>query len=298
MELRHLRYFLTAAETLHFGRAATRLGIAQPPLSRQIRDLEDEIGTPLFHRNARGVILTDAGVVFAQKSAEIMAATKEAVTDARDAAAGRVGRLVIGFIPSLAYSLLPEVLPGFKRLHPDVTVSLREIAITDKESALLSEHIDVGLYRPPPRHPEISYALLGEESFLLVLPANHPLAKKRQISVQALRNERLILFPARLGDVGLYGTIANFLRQHGVPVEAGEEAGTIQTALGLVMAGAGVTIVPKSSAVLRIKGLVFRPFREPTTTASLSVCWRMQEKSHLVAAFRDYLCEKLHCNIS
>lgn len=289
MELRHLRYFLTVAETLHFGRAATRLGIAQPPLSRQIQDLEAEIGTPLLFRNPRGVALTDAGAAFAQRAIQILAAAEEAITEARDAGAGRGGRLVIGFVHSLAYSLLPQILPGFRERHPRIAVSLREITVNEKESALLSSQIDIGIFRPPPAHPDIANVQVNEEGFVLALRPGHPLARRRRIPVQALANENLILFPALRGDVGLSGTIASFLKQHGVPVKKGEEVGTIHAALGLVLAGVGVTIVPESSTMVNISGLVFRPFAEPTTRVASSVCWRAQDKSLLVHAFRQYV---------
>lgn len=291
MELRHLRYFLAVAEALHFGRAATRLGIAQPPLSRQIQDLEAEIGTPLFHRSARGVVLTDAGAVFAQKAVQILAASEEAVVEARDAGAGRGGRLVIGFVHSVAYSLLPQLVPEFKRRHPDVAVSLREITVMEKENALLSEQIDIGIYRPPPRHPEIVNFPVNEEGFVLALPLRHPLARKRRIPPKALAAEHLILFPALRGDVGLSGTVAAFLRRHGIAVKAGEEVGTIHAALGLVMAGMGVSVVPESTSLISIPGLVFRPFAEPTTRVVSTVCWRVQDRSVLVRAFRQHLQE-------
>lgn len=289
MELRHLRYFLAVAETLNFGRAAARLHIAQPPLSRQIHDLEAEIGTPLFHRTPRGVVLTEAGTVFAQKATEILASSEEAVAEARDAGVGRRGRLVIGFVHSVAYSLLPRILPEFKQRHPKVAVSLREVTVLDKESALLSEHIDVGIFRPPPRHPEIVNFPVNEEGFLLALPAEHPLAKKRRVPAQALADEPLILFRALRGDVGLSGTIASFLRQHDIPVEAAEEVGTIHAALGLVLAGAGVCIVPETTSIISVPGLVFRPFAEPTTRVTSTVCWRLADRSVLVRAFRLHL---------
>jgi DNA-binding transcriptional LysR family regulator len=291
MELRHLRYFLAVAESLNFGRAATRLGIAQPPLSRQIKDLEAEIGTPLFHRTPRGVVLTDAGSVFAQKALQIVASTEEAVAETRDAGVGRGGRLVVGFVHSVAYSLLPRLLPEFKRRHPKVAVSLREVTVIDKESALLSEHIDIGIFRPPPRHPDIVNFPVNEEGFVLALPSSHPLARRRRVPVQALADEQLILFPALRGDVGLRGTIASFLRQHGIAIRAAEEVGTIQGALGLVLAGAGVSIVPETTSVISVPGLVFRPFAEPTTRVTSTVCWRVQDRSVLVRAFRQYLHE-------
>lgn len=296
MELRHLRYFLSVVETLHVGRAATRLGIAQPALSRQIHDLEAEVGTQLFHRTPRGVILTDAGVVFAQNAARILAASDEAITQARDAGAGRGGRLVVGFVHSLAYTLLPQILPGFRRRHPGVAISLREVTVVDKESALLSGYIDVGIYRPPPRHPEIAALPLRDEGFVLALPSRHPLARKRRVPVQALAGERLILFPALRGDVGLSGTIGLFLRKHGIPVGAGEEVATIHAGFGLVLAGAGVCVVPESSMVVHVEGLVFRPFAEPTTRVVSTLCWRMQDQGGLVSAFRQHVDEMLAFN--
>lgn len=289
MELRHLRYFLAVAETLNFGRAASRLGIAQPPLSRQIKDLEAEIGTPLFHRTPRGAALTEAGAVFAQKAMQILADSDDAVVEARDVGVGRGGRLVIGFVHSVAYSLLPRILPEFKRRHPKVAVSLREVTVADKENAILSEHIDIGIFRPPPRHPDIVNFPVNDEGFILALPSAHPLARKRRIPAKSLVNEHLILFRALRGDVGLGGTIASFLRQNSIPITAGEEVGTIHAALGLVMAGVGVCLVPETTAVISIPGLVFRPFVEATPRVTSTVCWRVEDRSVLVRAFLNYL---------
>jgi DNA-binding transcriptional LysR family regulator len=289
MELRHLRYFLQVAETLHFGRAASRLGMAQPPLSRQILDLEKEVGTQLFHRTTRGVALTDAGVVFAQRAAQILAASDEALLEAREAGTGRSGRLVIGFVHSLSYSMLPAVLPGFRHRHPGIQVSLREVNVADKESALLSEQIDVGIYRPIVRHPEIELLPIHEEGFVLALPALHPLAKRRRVPVASLANEPLILFRALRGDVGLNGTIVSFLRQHDVAIRRNEEVGTIHAALGLVLAGAGVSIVPESTTVVRIDGLVYRRFAEPTTRVVSAICWRKYDTDISVNSFLRYV---------
>ena len=130
---------------------------------------------------------------------------------------------------------------------------------------------------------------VNEEGFVLALAADHPLAKKRRVPAQALLHEPLILFRALRGDVGLGGTIASFLRQHGIPVKATEEVGTIHAALGLVLAGAGVCIVPETTSIISIPGLVFRPFAEPTTRVTSTVCWRLQDRSVLVRAFRLHL---------
>lgn len=285
MELRHLRYFLMLAETLHFGRAASRLGIAQPPLSRQIQDLEAQVGARLFHRNARGVVLTDAGVIFGRRAAQIVSAAEEAIFEAREADMGRTGRITIGFVHSLAYSLLPKVLPGFREKHPGIAVSLREVTVTDKESALLSGQIDIGIYRPTVRHPEIAALPIFEEGFVLALPSTHPLARKRRIPVASLRDQPLVLFRALRGDVGLHGTIATFLREHDVPVKPCEEVSTIHAAMGLVLAGVGVTIIPESSRMVHIDGVVTRPFIETTTRVISTICWRLDSDSSSVTAF-------------
>lgn len=289
MELRHIRYFLAVAETLNFGRAAARLGIAQPPLSVQIRDLERELGTPLFHRGPKGVSLTDAGNAFAPRAAAILSAADEAAEAARDAAAGRGGRLVVGFVHSLAYSLLPGLLPSYRQAFPGVAVSLREVEVTNKEEALLSGAIDVGLYRPPPRHPEIDSETLGDERMIVALPSEHPLARRRSVPPEALREQPLVLYPPARGDAGLYGTISAYLRRFDIPAEPAEVAGTIHTALGLVLAGAGLTIVPESSARLRLRGIAFRPFDGPQPSVRVCVSWRHRDGNRLTTAFVQHV---------
>ncbi|WP_326539830.1 LysR family transcriptional regulator [Pseudorhodoferax sp.] len=285
MELRHLRYFLAVAEARHFGRAAARLHIAQPPLSVQIRDLEEELGAPLFHRGPRGVTLTDAGVAFLPQAEAVLAAARQATAVARDAAAGRHGRLVLGFIPTLAYTLLPHLLPAYRQAHPRVAVSLREVPVAEKEDALLAGHVDVALYRPPPRHPEIEVAAIGAERMILALPPGHRLARRRQVPAAALADETLVMYTPSLGDRGLYGTVAAWLRAQGLQPRSAEIAGTIPTALGMVLSGAGLAIVPESSASLRLPGLVFRPFAEPQARVALAVCWRHGDPSALAASF-------------
>ncbi|MEJ7686986.1 MAG: LysR substrate-binding domain-containing protein [Variovorax sp.] len=294
MELRHLRYFLAVAETLNFGRAAARLNMAQPPLSVQIRDLEVELGTPLFQRGARGVTLSDAGVAFLPHAEAVLAASRQAVSVARDAAAGRGGGLVIGFIPTLAYTLLPHLLPAYRASYPRVAISLREVPVTDKEDALLSGSIDVGIFRPPARHPEVQTATIGEERMILALPAAHRLARRRQVPPSEIAGEALVMYPPSRGDRGLYGTVATCLRAQGLQPESAEIAGTILTALGMVLSGAGIAIVPESSACLRLSGIAFRPFTEPQARVPLAVCWRHGDQNGLSASFIRHVREAVH----
>lgn len=294
MELRHLRYFLAVAQTRHFGRAAALLHIAQPPLSVQIRDLERELGVPLFQRGPRGVTLTEAGVALVPYAESVLASARQAAAVARDAAAGRGGRLVLGFIPTLAYTLLPHLLPSFRAAFPRVAVSLREVPVADKEDALLSGRVDVALYRPPARHPEIDSAQIGEERMILALPAGHRLARQRRVAPAALHGETLVMYTPGLGERGLYGTVAAWLRAQGVPVQAPEIAGTIPTALGMVLSGAGLAIVPESAACLRLSGVLFRPFVEPQARVPLAVCWRQGDGNRLAAAFVCHACAAPH----
>ena len=289
IELRHLRYFLEVADTQNFGRAAARLGIAQPPLSRQISNLENEVGVRLFHRTSRGVTLTDAGVLFSQKAAQILTASEEAVMEAREASTGRSGCLTIGFVHSLSYSMLPMILPGFRQKHPGIQISLKEINISEKETALLSGQVDIGIFRPFVRHPEVDVLPIHDEGFVLAVPVSHRLAKKKRVPVRSLASETLIMFRPLRGDVGLHGTIATFLRNHNVPVVSRESVGTIHTALGLVASGAGITIVPESTMVIRINGVTYRRFTEATTRITSAVCWRNYDQSLLVDTFLTYV---------
>ena len=178
--------------------------------------------------------------------------------------------------------------------HPGVAVSLREVLVGDKEDALLSGLIDVGLYRPPAQHPEIQTVVIGEERMILAVPAAHRLARRRKVPVSDMALEMMVSYPPGLGDRGIYGTVATWLRAQGVQPSSTEIAGTIPTALGMVLSGAGVAIVPESSACLRLPGIVFRPFAEPPARVPLAVCWRHGDQNALTALFVRHAREAQH----
>ena len=195
MELRHLRYFVTVAEELHFGRAAARLFIAQPPLSQQIQQLERELGVSLLARTSRRVQLTPAGAAFLSEARQILSRVTQAADTAKRAARGETGWLGIGFAASATYDLLPAVLHDFRALFPEVALSLQELNAAEQATALTDNHIHVGFARPYAPHPAAVVSAIQQEPFLAALPAAHPLAQESSLRLSALAEEPFISFP-------------------------------------------------------------------------------------------------------
>ncbi|HEY9621418.1 MAG TPA: LysR substrate-binding domain-containing protein, partial [Crinalium sp.] len=189
MELRHLRYFMAVAEELHFGRAAERLHMAQPPLSQQIRQLEDELGFSLFHRTKRNVQLTEAGSLFLEGCQKIFEQLDQAIQMGQQASRGEVGKLAIGFVSSAAYNVLPSILQQFHKAFPAIHLALRELTTDQQLQWLRDGRIDVGLLRPPIDDDTFGLTTIFEEPLVVALPETHPLAEQEQISVRSLINE-------------------------------------------------------------------------------------------------------------
>src|SRR6187431_794617 len=199
MELRHLRYFVAVAEELHFGRAAQRLHIQQPPLSRQIQLLEAELGFSLFERSRRRVELTPAGTALLGRARQVFDALEVAVHDARSASEGESGRLVIGYPSSLAYSGLTELLRAFRTRFPSVELSLRELPPGDQIDGLKAGNLDVGFVRTSLDDPTLVAELVRRESLMVVLPDDHRLATRRNIPLADLAREPFVMFPRARG---------------------------------------------------------------------------------------------------
>jgi DNA-binding transcriptional LysR family regulator len=189
MELRHLHYFIAVAEELHFSRAAERLCISQPPLSQQIRDLEEELGVKLFERTKRHVHLTEAGKVFLDRSYLLLAQLEQAIAATQRIGRGEVGQLAIGFVDSAMYTSLPEMLKGFREQFPAVELRLQEMTTAQQIQALYDKQIDVGIVRSAISEPSLSVECLLPESLVLALPENHPLSAQTQVSLSALADE-------------------------------------------------------------------------------------------------------------
>ncbi|MFF7989641.1 LysR family transcriptional regulator [Kitasatospora xanthocidica] len=282
LPLPQLYAFVVLAEELHFGHAAARLGVAQPPLSQQIRRLEDKVGHPLFRRDPGGVALTPAG-------RELLPAARRALTDLADALAaaravgsGEAGRLRIGFSASLALTVLPGVLDTFRRRSPAVRLDVREMTSAPQVAALLERTIDVGLLREPPAdEPRLRFRTVLTEPFVAVLPAHHPLAGRRTVRLERLADEPFVLLPREDGPQ-LYDRITGLCAGAGFTPAIGQHAVEWQTVCALVGAGLGVSLAPESIRRIRLRGVAFRRIEPSTARTRVAVAWRADDPDPLV----------------
>ena len=276
IELRHLRYFVAVAEELHFGRAAERLHIAQPPLSQQIKQLESELGFTLFHRTKRSVRLSEAGIVFLSETRRLFRQLDQAVEAGRQASRGESGQLVIGFVSSAAYNVLPELLRAFRLAAPEVRLELHELPTNEQLNWLRAGKIDLGLLRPPVDDQALHLQTIMREPMVVALPETHSLAAHAQINWLDLANQAFILFPRPLSPHA-YDQIISFCQQAGFSPNIGQEAMQMQTIVSLVAGGIGLSIVPVSLQNMQRTGVVYRPLAEPTPYAEVAVVWRQDD---------------------
>lgn len=287
MELRHLRYFVAVAEELHFGRAATRLHMAQPPLSQQIRRLEQEIGVRLLDRSQpRRVRLTEAGRIFLAEARRILEQSHRAVQTAQSVHRGEMGHLSVGFVGSATYRILPSALRIFRDQFPRVDVSLRPLTTAQQVQALHDAQIDVGFVRPPVSSGEVRLVTLLRETHVVALPDVHPLAALRRVPVTRLAGERFVLLARPMIPI-LYDQIIDLCRGAGFCPTVTQEAQQLQTVVCLVAAGVGVAFVPESVRGLRLPGVVYRPLLEAAPSTELALAWRHEDVSATLLAFTD-----------
>ena len=284
MELRHLRYFVAVAEELHFGRAAKRLYIAQPPLSQQIHQLEEELGVSLFKRTNRRVELTDAGQAFLDEAYKILAQVEQAKLLAQRTARGEVGKLALGFISSAAFELLPRLLYAYREQYPQIHVSLHEMEKDEQIAALFSRQIQIGLLRPAVDSSELCSETILREPLLLALPSRHPLVSKAQISIHDLANETFVLQP-RHWVLGLYDRVMSLCYSAGFSPNVKQEAADTYLLIGLVAANMGISFVPASARSLRSQGVIYRDLQDSTIQIEMAVAWRRDDNSPAVEAF-------------
>jgi DNA-binding transcriptional LysR family regulator len=284
MELRHLRYFVAVAQELHFGRAAARLQVAQPALSRQIRDLEEEMALRLFERNRRRVALTAAGAAFLDEASSLLGHVERAVETARRAARGEHGSLRIGYVPAVIYTGLPEIVRAFRKRFPGVEVRLQEMNPATQVEALLAERVDVGFVRGPIHEPALGGETVLEEPLVAALPSGHRLGSRKRLGLAMLAGEPFVL-QARSRGPGFHDQILAICRGAGFSPWVVQE-GSQTDALSLVASGAGVAIVPTSLRVLRRAGVVYRPLRERPMT-QLAMVWRKDAALPVLHAFLE-----------
>lgn len=288
MELRQLRYFLAVADDLHFGRAAKRLHIAQPALSRQIQNLEQELGIQLFYRTKRRVQLTDAGAAFIDSARTVFTRIDEGIATARLAAQGRGGWLGVGFVGSAIYDVVPAVFSAFRQHAPQVELRLTEMGTSEQVEALHDKRIHIGFLRPPVNVDGLVLETVAREPLVLVLPGNHPLARHRSIPLKTLAGEPFIMFPRR-PKPSWADYIIRVCQQAGFEPQVVQSAMEIQTAIGLVSAGVGVTLVPASVENIPRKGVVYRRLAGNAPQTELIAAYRQDDPSPVLAGFLTVL---------
>ena len=284
MELRHLRYFAAVAEELHFGRAAARLGMAQPPLSQQIRQLERELGVELLSRTRRRVELTEAGRVFLEEARAILQRVAQATTAARRAARGETGALAIGVVATATYGLMPRAFRLFRARHPDVALTIGVMSTGAQVAALRAGQLQLGIARPPFGDETLVAEPLHEEPVIAALPSGHPLSARRALPLRALAHEPFVLFP-RDRRPGWYDFVLGLCRGAGFEPAVGQDAPELATAMALVAAGIGVTLVPAAVQDLRRSGVDYRPLAAPAPRTQLIALRRAGEPLPVVARF-------------
>lgn len=294
LDLRKLRYFLMVAEELHFGRAALRLHLAQPPLTRQISALEAELGFKLFDRTSRTVTLTAQGRSFLPYARGVLEQVELAHVIVGKLAAGTAGQLTLGYVSSIALSdLFSQAIQAFAQRFPEVQLTLVECASGSLGAQVADGRLDVGLSRLLPQSTDVHALSLGEERLVAALSTDSPLASLAQLSLAQLSTYPLILFPADYGS-GLNQSIEQLYRRHGQPLRPGPTGRQITSIIALVAAGQGVALVPQCTQSLMNKGVTYRPLVEVDACAQLLVLTPTDTKSLLVDAFLSVITQALH----
>ena len=284
MELRHIRYFLALADEGNFTRAAAKLGIGQPPLSQQIRDLENEVGAALFHRVPHGAELTAAGEAFQVEAKLAVDAAEKAKLAAQRANRGEIGRLSLGFTASSAFNtIVTSTIREFRNRWPQVRLSLTEMNTNALTERLTRGEIDAAFIRPGLEDPRnVRLKRFDDEPMLIALPVHHPLAEKDRVPVAALAHEPFILFPRMVG-LSLYDDIAAACRDAGFELLVTQEAPQIPSVVNLVAANLGVSIVPASIAQIKLDGVTYRPIDGPPLVARLGLAVLKAQRSPVAA---------------
>ncbi len=286
MEFRHLRYFLALADELHFGRAAQRLSITQPPLSLNIQQLESSVGARLFDRDSKGVRLTAAGLAFREAAQALIASAEQAQLLAREIEAGAVGRLRIGFVGSVLFRGLPQWLAAYRKACPRIDVSLSELNSQDQIDALQRDQLDVGFIHTRRVPDDLRTAFVQAEPFLCCVGAGHALARRRKISLAQLRDEPFVLF-SRQASPDYYMRIIEMFGAQGFYPRVRHEVRHWLSVVSLVSQGMGVSVVPAPLERSGMAGAVFRPIVEATIASEVHCVWNAARDHPARAAFLD-----------
>lgn len=284
MDLRTLRYFCTLVREGHFGRAAVKLGIAQPPLTRAIQKLERDLGVLLIHRRQKAFDVTPAGVMLYERGVRLLDGADQAWVDVRRAGAGEMGQLTLGFVHSTAFTILPEIAAKFRAAYPDVRLSVREMHHNDLLPALESRSVDIGLLRPPISSRTLQVHPLIHEPFLVLVPAAHRLARSRSISLRRLEHEPFVLF-SRTGSPLIHSRVVAMCETAGFTPQPAQLADQIHTVAGFVAAGLGVAIAPSTVRSFNFAGLRLLQIKEEVDPLPMAMVTRLDSTSALLVNF-------------
>ena len=290
MELRHLRYFLAVAEELNFRRAAERLGIAQPPLSSQIRDLERELGVTLFRRVPKGAELTEAGAAFLAEVPAAFEQVERAVRMAQRGGRGEIGRLRVGFTGSTLFNdIVPNSLREFRRAFPEVELELEELNSIHLLDKLTHQRLDAVFIRPGEESPTgVAMLELPSESMMAVVPADHRLAGKYAIELRELADEPFVMFSRTLGPA-LYDEVIGVCRQVGFEPQIAQIASQITSIANLVAVELGVSMVPSRMADAAVNGVSYLPIKGRGPVARNAMATRTDDRSVITKNFRAFV---------
>jgi LysR family transcriptional regulator, hca operon transcriptional activator len=292
MELRHLRYFVAVAEELNFTRAAQRLNTAQPSLSQQIQDLEQEIAVPLFIRTKRSVKLTAAGTAFLDEARLTLAQARRAIASARRAARPGESTLVLGFGPAAEIKLFPGALTSLRASFPTLRLEFRSMTTLEQREALLHNEIDLAFLRPPIHEPSLEAIPVLREQLVAVLPADHPLAGEGPLDFAELSGYPFIeVSPLHAGN--LFDLVRAAARERGVQLNTiQQEISNVLNLLTLISLGEGCTLLPDYAESLVFRNVTTRRLTPPAIEADLLMAWRKGDPSPENAALRDLITSK------
>jgi LysR family transcriptional regulator, benzoate and cis,cis-muconate-responsive activator of ben and cat genes len=285
MELRLLKSFVAVAEEGGIGRAAARLHITQPPLTRQIHQLEEELGTPLLNRTARGIELTEAGALFLDEARNILALAGQAAERTLQAGQGKLGRIDIGIFGSGIFGIIPKMLLAYRQAYPEVNIVMHSMNKGEQVAALRQRRLNVGFNRLLQDEPDIDSEVILMEPLYLAVNRNHPLSREREVPWRELAHHPLVLFPSGTRP-SFIDRVFELCQQDGFQPRVVQEVGDAVNAVALVASGFGICIVPESATNLKLPGIVYRPLkRVPPPEVDLSCIYRLGDESPVLHSF-------------
>jgi DNA-binding transcriptional LysR family regulator len=294
MDLRSLNYFIAVAQEQNIGRAAVRLNISQPPLTRQIHQLEEELGTQLFIRTPKGVELTQAGELLFQEARNIRALVEQATERTQRAGQGKLGRIDVGIFGSGILDAVPSLLLNFRTAHPDVNIVLHTLSKGEQIEALRQRRITVGFNRMLGPQADIQVELVKTEVLLVAVNEQHPLARQAAISFHDLEDQPLVLFPSSTRP-NFIDKVVDLCREAGFVPKVAQEVGDAVTGIALVASGFGLCLVPESVTCLKLPGVIYLPLKDaPHAFIDLSCIYRRDDQSPILAAFLKVLRASRH----